>query len=120
MLPIFHSKLFAIVMLVVGLIIWFSIRAAKFERRGVAGLETFDSYGDALAIRTGEGCAGVFAIFLAVIGALMLVYNVLIQSPAQPSKVNPAVHAHHRPNSSRDQHQSSHALKNNYSAHARI
>ncbi len=58
-------------MMVAGVVLWYRINRQKFNRRNVAGLETFDSYGQSV----GVGCLerfGKLAALVLIVGGFFL------------------------------------------------
>jgi uncharacterized protein YjeT (DUF2065 family) len=59
-------------LLLIGLIIRYSVGRRRFNRRTPFGLQQYRSYNEALATRSGEGCARVIGILLVLAGLLLV------------------------------------------------
>ena len=61
-----------IVVLLLGLLIRYSVGRRRFNRRTPFGLQQYRSYNEALATRSGEGCARVIGNLLILAGAVLV------------------------------------------------
>ena len=61
-----------IVALILGLIIRYSIGRRRFNRRTPFGSQQYRSYNEALATRSGEGCARVIGTLLVLAGLVLI------------------------------------------------
>jgi hypothetical protein len=66
-----HLTIYAIVLLVIGLLLRYLIGKRRFNRRGVAGLQHFKTYGAALLTITIERIVNMIATLM-IIGAVIL------------------------------------------------
>lgn len=66
-----HLTIYAIILLATGLSLRYIIGKRRFNRRGVAGLQHFRSYGIAVIIMTIEKVVNIIAALM-IIGAVIL------------------------------------------------
>ena len=66
-----HITIYAIFLLIIGISIRFVINRRRFNRRGIAGLQYFKSYTNALFITTIEKGLNFIAVLM-IIGAIIL------------------------------------------------
>ena len=66
-----HLTVYAIVLLAIGLLLRYIVGKRRFNRRGVAGLQHFKSYGIALLTMTIEKMVNIIAALM-IIGAIFL------------------------------------------------
>jgi hypothetical protein len=68
---IHHLTIYAVILLVTGLLLRYIIGKRRFNRRGVAGLQYFKSYGTALFTTILERVVNIIATLM-IIGAVFL------------------------------------------------
>lgn len=66
------NLIWALVFLAAGFFLRFQINKRQFNRRNVAGIEEFKSYGSAYTTQMAEKVGRLVGIFLMVIGVLLL------------------------------------------------
>jgi len=66
-----HLTIYAIILLTIGLSLRYIIGKRRFNRRGIAGLQHYKSYGVALITTIVESVVNIIAALL-IIGALIL------------------------------------------------
>ena len=66
-----HLTIYAIILLVIGLLLRYVIGKRRFNRRGVAGLQHFKSYSVAVITIAVEKVVNIIAILM-IIGAIFL------------------------------------------------
>ncbi|WP_412468750.1 molybdenum ABC transporter permease [Pedobacter sp. KLB.chiD] len=66
-----ETQIFAVIIFILGLLLYFFIRKRKFNRRNVAGIETFSSYEKSVFIRLLELIGRILSFILIGLGILL-------------------------------------------------
>ncbi|WP_439697407.1 hypothetical protein ACFGVS_03125 [Mucilaginibacter sp. AW1-7] len=66
-----HLTIYAIVLLVIGLLICYTIGRRRFNRRGVAGLQYFNTYARALIITNLERLLNLIGMLLIIVAIIL-------------------------------------------------
>jgi hypothetical protein len=87
------NLIWAIVFIAGGFILRFQINKRQFNRRNMAGVEEFKSYGNAYATQMIEKVGRYFGFFLIVIGILMAI-SFFFRSSSRSHDTNNKVEKH--------------------------
>jgi uncharacterized membrane protein len=87
------TLIFAIIFLVVGFFLRFQINKRRFNRRNMAGVEEFKSYGSAYTTQIIEKFGRYAGLLLIIVGILML-FSFFFRSSTEAHRTNDKVNQH--------------------------